>query len=609
MIRKNQHINKRYIQDRMRRFAANLSGVAHTELLDPVVNLMMESVSEEVYKISGEIENIENRILDKLSSILVPSIEAIAKPAHCILHVAAQEGIIGINRQTGFQYSDRKRNCQYSFYPVCKTNIYKGEVLYFIHRDSIYTIDRDISKTLFARSQQKERFEDNIFWLGLQLDETVEDLSGMSFYFDLHGIFEKYDYLNLLSYTTWNIQGEDIVMDKGIISSEEEYQSNTLELFSKYDLCYKINRSVNKYYNNHFLTVTDKYPIRDKRETFPQELKSDYSEKVINGFKKPLIWIKVTCPLGFTTNIIESLQPCINAVPVVNKKLVSKITEVKRSSPIIPLNTGRNESFISVSSVSDSMGKIYYDIPVNDSKTDRYGIYALRRGGIERYNKRDAEEYMANIIDVINNEVSSFFTNKNDIKSDSKKIELEVNRLLRQLNKKQSESTDRYEIENYLLVAPDKDKDVYFLDYWVANGEEANSIRPGAIFTSLSDILVNPVSIYSLSHTTGGKFAPQAEKKNNLYKKTLLEHSLIITDEDIQNFCKQEFKESVSEVSVSKGIMKSKNPHLGFIQTTDVYMKPAKGMENHINEKDRGYFLKKLKENSPATYNYRVFIN
>ena len=174
--------------------------------------------------------------------------------------------------------------------------------------------------------------------------------------------------------------------------------------------------------------------------------------------------------------------------------------------------------------------------------------------------------------------------------------------MIRNWEKKLGEEKELYEIQHYLLVTPEKEDDVFFVDYWITNGPEANEIRPGTNFIPLSD----PVPAYSLTKTTGGKYAPPVSQKDRLFQQSIAKNSLLVTDNDIKDFCLKEFKESIHEVRVCRGFEKSGNPKLGFVETTDVYLKPVEGM--NINEKDREYYLQMLVGKSPATFNYRVFI-
>lgn len=603
MTQDNRDINKSQIRARMRRLAADKLGVVHIEQLDPVIGLFLDSLSEEVYRLGGEIENTEERIIDKLASLLAPSIESMAHPAHCILHASPISEGVELTPQTQFGYYDRKKNNLISFYPTSYTKIHNGKVRYFAHNGLIYNIERDLTKTLLARNQRNYS-NNQVFWLALELNEEMVDLSGISFYFDLPAIYNKTEYLNLLSHTIWTIAGANIAICKGLINKKEIFENRSLNLFSNHGPLNRINTSILNHYKNNFLTIS-KECLVEKKEYIPNELQSTLPENIRSKIENPLVWIKVECPRALTSEIIESLQISINAFPVLNKELVSRITEVNKTIPIIPLNTTANQSFFCVHSVSDSTGKQYHDAPINED----CGIYALRKGGIEGYDKRAAKEYLTTIIEILNKEAFSFIKDRGDMKMDVKMIEAAVSNLIKGLKKQQSKQTDWYEVDHYLMLTPDKDHEIFFIDYWITNGQEGNNIRAGEYFSSFSEFALHQLSIYSLTSTQGGTFAPLGEKKKNFYKKSLTSHNLLVTDEDVVLFCLKEFEASISEVTVRKGFMKSSNFKTGFIETTDVYLTPLINMKHYLNEKDEENFLQILKENSPATYNYRVFIH
>lgn len=607
MIRNNQYTNKEQVLNRMRQFAANLSGINHTDLLDPVINLFLESFSEEIYKIAGEINNVEDRILNKLLSILVPTIETIAKPAHCIIHASPQNESADVTTQSCFNPSDGKQNL--SFYPVCNTKVYNARIAYFIHRESIYTIERDLSKTLYFRSHKKEASNENCFWIGLDLDENIKSIFGLSFYFDFHGIIDKEKYLNLLSYTTWSIKGENLSMNKGVFSQDESFENDILRLFANFDLSYKINQSVREHYNGHFFSVGEDAFIQDNKESFPKELTPYFPENLSDSMDKAMVWIKVVCPQEITPEMIDLLQLGINAFPVINKKLISKIVGIKDAVPIVPLDTENRESFISIHKVTDSSGKKYYDFLIKDTSTESYGVYALRRGGIEHYNNRDAREYLINVIHYLNQEIISFSKDRDNIKNDLKRIESRINRLIKRLSKNITDDKYNYEIKNYLLLDSEKEGEVFFIDYWITNGARANDIKSGTVFQNLSDLALIPSSIYSFNRTVGGKYTPQVSEKYAIYKRSLMSHSLLVTNEDIYDFCMEKFKESVKDVRVSRGFISSNNSELGFIETTDVYLTPIDSMTDYLSEVNGVNYLNALKEKSPATFNYRIFID
>lgn len=604
MIRSNSnYTNKAEIRARMQRFATDKWNIDHIELLDPILRLFLESLSEEIYKLCGEVENIQERILNKLLTIFVPTNRVIAQPAHCILKGTPQELYVNITTQNEFRHFNIKQNKIHSFYSVCDTKLYNGNIVYFIHGNQVWNIGNDFSKSSYLFSR-KSFDEVNAFWLGIDLDKSIENISGMSFYFDLNGVVDKNKYLNSLLYSTWSIGSDLMSITKGLVSPKGEYNNISLELFSGYDSSAKLNQKTINYYNKHFFTIADDCFVVNKKENFPQELIPYFSESSLNCMSKPLIWIKVNCPQSIETDIIDLIQPAINAFPVLNKELVSKVAEVNQAIPIVPLTTGCNQSFISINKVTDSSGKIYYDFPLYNDDKNNYGIYSLRRGGIEGYNESDAKEYLINTIDLLKHEISSFFKNMDDGRNDFKQIEAEISSLISWLNEKMLETSEHFEIINYLLFTPDKESEIYFIDYWTTNGEEANQIRSGSVFSCSSE----SVSAYSLSPTVGGQYAPVASDKTELYQEFILNPGSVITDEDIRNFCLKEFEESIREVRVGKGFTRDNNPKIGFVETTDVYLKLRDDMKEYANEDRKEYYLLKLIEASPATFSYRIFI-
>ena len=79
-----QKYNKENIKDRMVKTAMHFWGIDKSESLDPLVSLIIEALSSEIYTLSNEVATIETRLLDKLAEILIPGTKTTAQPAHAI---------------------------------------------------------------------------------------------------------------------------------------------------------------------------------------------------------------------------------------------------------------------------------------------------------------------------------------------------------------------------------------------------------------------------------------------------------------------------------------------------------------------------------------------
>ncbi|GHT42020.1 hypothetical protein FACS189437_09620 [Bacteroidia bacterium] len=207
----------------MRRFATTYFAINRSELLDPVVSLFLESMAEEVYKIAGEIDNLENRIVNRLSNMLVPDTDTIAKPAHAILHASPTESRLELTTSTEFYYSgyDKNKN-RLSFYPVCNTRLYKGDIRYFVCNGLLYATGSDQLRTPVTGNGRKELLAAHSFWIALELDPAVENLSGLSFYIDFQGVYNKNEYQLVASKSTSTIEKESALSAKKIEETAEK---------------------------------------------------------------------------------------------------------------------------------------------------------------------------------------------------------------------------------------------------------------------------------------------------------------------------------------------------------------------------------------------------
>lgn len=88
-------MNKSEVKDRMLAFCAHSIGYKSVELIDPMLKLFIEALSEEVYQVRGEIDALEDRIVNTLAMYLVPDTSLYAKPAHSIvrLDTLSDEGL------------------------------------------------------------------------------------------------------------------------------------------------------------------------------------------------------------------------------------------------------------------------------------------------------------------------------------------------------------------------------------------------------------------------------------------------------------------------------------------------------------------------------------
>ena len=604
--------SKEGIKDRMYKNAVSFWGLQNVENLDPVIKLLIEALSNQIYDLTNNINNIEIRILEKIAHLLTPDILNAARPAHMIMKAQPMESQSILSKLNGFYYDDPVFNVKNvmnaCFYPVNPVSLIKGDVHSVICGGNIYTIDNRMSKDILARSiQRTDVFEHNI-WIGLDVDSEIKNLQDLSFYFNFLNIEKSNEFLHLLPFTKWSCDGLQIEIKNGVFHPRPEIIDNNY-LLTKYDLAGISDDSILNYYKHQFITIQDKVEVSKlKREKLPSEVSKLFHEKTEDSIPNPLIWIKVSFPPNFNEEILDTTIVTINAFPAVNKKLLEKQSKTKELTSVIPLPTAPEEYFLSVNSLTDSADKRYEQLPFKETNKSQIGTYSIKRGGVERFDSRDATEYISNLIDLLRDEGAAFsMIGKGFLNEMIHQIETSMT----VIHLKLEEISENREIPSYLIVDSEEKGETFYVDYWVTNCDLANDIRSGAFFKPYSDTFVNPDLIFSLTPSIGGKSVPKSANMLDRYKYILMSRDRIYTQADIINFCYSEFGDIIAYAEVKKGIMVSYRPKEGLIRTLDVSVELKKSQIHLLadveNIKDR--ILNLLIEKSPDSFNYRVFID
>lgn len=602
---------KENIKDRMYKNAANQWGIRNIDDLDPVVKLLVESLASEIYKISNELNNIEIRILERIARLLTPDIMLIARPAHMILHSQPLEDRLTLDKMMGFYYDDSIFNQKYkmnvSFFPVDKFSLLKGAVKKIVCGNNLYTIDDFYNKELLMRSSVRSERLVRTVWIGLDITSDIKKINDLSFYFDFLNTENNNEYLHLLPYTKWECNGQPVSTYAGIYTPSEVWDNSQEAFFERYDLSNISDESIKRHYNHHYLTIGSEIDhIQSENKKFPDELREFFREDLIDSFEESLLWFKVVFPSNFDDELIDNVTVSINSFPVANKKLLSHSTKTNKMTNIVPLATSEKGYFLSVNSVVDSHNRHYKQLPFRDTDSHQFGTYSIKKGGTERFDTRNAKEYILNLIDLLRDEGVSFsLVGKGFV---GEYIEM-AERLIMTMEQKLSEIGVTGEIPSYLIVDTNEEADTIYVDYWVTNCEIANDIKSGSSLFPYNNTFVDTNRIFTISQTIGGRSSTRTNNALDMYKYVLTSREHIYTSEDIVNFCYSEFGDVILSAEVKKGVQVSSKPKEGLIRTLDVFisLKPVFNQSQSETEvKDK--LINQLMEKSPDSYNYRVFI-
>lgn len=604
---------KEDVKDRLFRNAANFWGIRNIDNLDPMVKLLVEAFASEVYKLSNEVNNMETRLLERTASLLTPDILMSVRPAHTILQVYPLEAHSLLNKTTGFYYDDAVFNMKHqikniSFYPVGAFPLVKGQVRNIICGGNLYTYDKFHIKEITARSTQRSEIFAQTIWIGLDLHQSVDSIENLSFYFDLLNIENKLEYLHLLPFSQWEFKNSPLQTDSGIFDPNRKQESSSI--YKEYDLANISDNSIIENYNHHFITL--KNQIKNNKENlraFPEELIELFPSEIIKNkeTEKPLLWIKISFPPNFSEDVLEAMSVSINAFPVANKSLKKQYVKINKLTNIVPLETEAKEHFLSMSMVTDSQNRTYNPLPYRDSNGYQSGTYTIKRGGVERFDSRNAKEYILNLIDLLRDEsVAYSIMGKGFLSGLTRQLE----ELIATIDQRMNEVNEVREIPSYLILDAEEKDEIIFVDYWITHCDIINGIKAGSYLIPYSETFVEADKIFTLTPTSGGRGLPKTNNMLDMYKYILTSRDRVYTNEDIINFCYSTYGDLISGVEVKKGVQVGSKPKEGLIRTIDVFIKTYPNFnlfssENELKEK----IFNQLQNKSPETYNYRIFIN
>lgn len=604
-----QNYSKEVIKNRMYRHAMNYWGVKKVENLDPLVKVLLEALSSEIFGLSHDIETSQHRILDKIANMLTPDILVSVRPAHSVIHAFPRDiPKYSIDTDSGF-FADIPRNKgqiveEYSFYPLRRTGIYAGDVCRMICNGDIFNMDSTMTKELIYHAPYEMRGKfTRTAWIGLQLAPEIYKLDDLSFYFELPYREKKQSLYSMLAYAKWSLNGQPLAAMQGFPPEEETDEPESL--FSICDIEKEINRDILSIYNNQFIRITTPITLsQEKAMLFPEELKDFYMEDMLSsGELNPLYWFRVDFPSNFTPDCLEELKVSINAVVVQNKRLNEKIANVNDLTAVVPLTTSEQEYFFSVDSVMDTQNRLYTEIPFNGGSEKKGATYAVRYGGCERMNSRDIKEYLYRVLDLLQGRGAVIASLQKDTFSDEIQ---EMDRLLNSMERIINNIQSAVGSLSYLLADLPENADKLYISYYTTICERANGLPVGMGLLPQNSSGIDKRQVYFLTTTRGGKSIPASANRFDIYKYILTTRDRIYTKADIINFCSKELSGLAISVDIKPGVMVSEKPGEGLISSIDVHLSVRTDSEREmpllIDE-----LKTKLVTRSPDHFNYRIF--
>lgn len=606
--------SKDEIRNRILKNAEDFWNIKDTNDFDPLVKLIIEALSNELFNVANDVKNLENRIFDKISRILAPDHLTSSLPAHAIIHARPIEEEDYLSPYTQFafkknipQENDKAKKADIFFGPLHTVKVHNASIKYLATGNTLFNLEQS-NKQPLLNTLPGFSVEKNTIYIGLSGIKNWMDFNKLNFFFDWKNYSVPENTYDLLSLGKWFYKDNELgayterFMDEPLTGKIEAP-------FHHKQLLNLIKADILQFYSNRFITLGDLNDFNiDNEPELPVALANIFQHAGINQIDKKVRWLKVVFPAAINQEMLNELHIYINAFPVVNKRLSQIKHRLKIMNNIIPIKTVETDQMLAIENLKDNHGNSYNEIPYTNENEKGDGSFSIRYGGTERFDTRNAKELVDYLFELLRDEKAAFSAYGPDFLSTILK-NLEQNIALIE-QKSRSALKDIKELPSYILLKPIDDADILFVDIWVTQAEEANHINAGSRLVVYENNKVNAESIFFLSQTKGGRTKLNASNRVQAYKYGLTTADRIITKADVINFCRYELGQKLNGITLAKGIMMDNKPNAGFIKTTDIIIEPAENQKLTTQDWEEllSLTLSKLKLRSTMNIHYRMLL-
>ncbi|GAB4044092.1 hypothetical protein [Spirosoma litoris] len=568
------------VKARMLRRAADLWGYAETDLdsFDPLVTLLIEACAVEFERVSVAIGNTQTRLLDRLAQVLHPEPD-VARPAFGVAQVRSVEPRASLSATTQLVYkragasrTDSTNALEAYFSPVDAYSIVDGAIRYMATTDTLYRVDEPTQKAPIAQRQGLPAvLPYQSVWLGLELDEDIASLEGLTFFFDWSSETDRTAYQSFPATGSWWLGGQELRVRAGLSEKKVPTSSNGL-LGDEFDVMNKVEKQALVAYERHFVTIEAAPTFKSsgmQRQAYPAQVGQWFAERELRTVRESLWWVELRLSHTVSSQALEGLIVGLNCFPVVNRRLHRITYRLQQNLNIIPLETDR--CFLAMRDVRTNQNRQLTSIPLgnlSDLATDTYTV----QYGVSRFDDRDARQALINMQDLLRDESASFAALGEDFLTS---VIRELNQALARLETKVDQKTRKRDSIPYLIVKPKQAGETVFIEYWTCDGESANRLPVGSRLAPYSDSTLRKDSGFLMTATTGGRERLKESEKITQYKRALLTRNRIVTLEDVRVVCQAELGHHLQSVRVERAFRVDPLPTNGFQRCIQVSLEPS----------------------------------
>jgi hypothetical protein len=582
---------------------------------DPLVLLLIDACAAELEKIGYDISASQARLLDKLAELVVPEAAIGPKPSSCIMQATPVEPESIVDTMTRFYCTQRiarpnqrnSYNADIFFTPIGNFPLVKASLSFMMIGSKLFET-KDNIKTLVHGNDSHENHTVQDVWLAIAPDKAANNLKGMSLFFDMRSHSEGANFYKSLESATCFAGDKQLAIVQGYDNAAQFQLSPEAMLVSGSDFTGKINRQTAGIYEKHFLHIAADAKVEGLLSaSLPEEWQNQLPEKLAQKLAAtPMVYLKIRLARPFYQDALEGLQCCINAFPVINRKLNATTYRTDTWINIIPLQI--EGSFLDIQNIAGSSGKPYRFRTGAEAQELDEGEATVRSSGMGKTNSREVREIISSLTEAIRDE-SAYFS---EISNEFILARLrEISQILTRLEDQLATAKDNHAPHHYVLLRPKNTGDQVAIDYWTTNAYDANQVRSGTVMNAYNHTLVAARNAFTVTGAQGGREGVTDAEKRLLLRQQLASQGRLVSAEDIKLHCAYLFGGKLTQVEVIKGVKVGDSPTEGFQRTIDVILS-FKDEEKEKATEEITYLAKELEhtlatEASPV-YPFRVLV-
>ncbi len=591
--------SKEAILGRMLSSIVDLWGVKQNENLDPVVRLMMEAFATEIFKVQQNIHVSNARLVEHLAEVLTPTKLTAAVPAHAIMHAGCAPTTQVIEDDMPYEVvGESIKGQKFLFTPIDYVKLYNAEVTDIITPSNVCKMDNCIYKNVITVPNSGSVPQDHV-WVGINVSNQLREIKGLSFFIDWPNLGSKNELHRSMRAAKWTVSGEiPLQMIEGLFYPVSDYKSEDSPV--KVDTFKLVVDDIKNSYQSQFFTINNDIPkLQENIQKYPSVFENYFSkEQLSQFFTQGKLWIRIELPVYLEEDVLNDMLINTNCFPVINRNL--KVATGNTS--VISLICDSTERILSIGAVYGAVNGPYN--PLELKETHKSNTYALKKGGVERFDKRDAYELVKDLELLLKNEVQAFVSiNKGNDQDLIDSLDAVVDH-----TRNFSRSEENKALQ-YVMLEKEIPNEVVTVEFWVSKGEEANKIRMGAIPKNVRDS--SQVGCILLTYTAGGKDSQSETERIRAYQYALLTKEQIVSAQDIKSFIYYQLGERALQVDVKSGLVIGQGSKQGLMRSIDIYINTVDTLKKDVAEQQilGDVLLKKLHQQSDPSRTYRLFWN